>query len=111
MSIAENIAEHWGFIALSGSVGLKGIQSCLPFRDTFSKIRELILVCGERLCSAIFKKWSAISVNSRKLEKNVIEQNFFLKIDFRRSDSNRRSLASKSDALTIQPQDNQRKKF
>ena len=94
-------------------MGLKGIQSCLPFRDTFSIIRELILVCGERLCSAIFKKWSAISVTSRKLEKNVIEgiQKFFLKIDFRRSDSNRRSLAPKSDALTIQPQDNYRKKF
>ena len=49
-----------------------------------------------------------MSVSSGKLEKNVIEgiQNFFLKIDFRRSDSNRRSLAPQSDTLTIQPQGN-----
>ena len=80
----------------------------LNFRDTFSIIRELILICGEHLCPAIFKKWSAMSVSSRKLEKNVIERirKFFLKIDIRRPDSNRRSLAPQSDTLTIQPQGN-----
>ena len=52
----------------------------LNFRDTFSIIRELILICGEHLCSAIFKKGSAMFVSSRKLEKKVIEgiQKIFL---------------------------------
>ena len=45
----------------------------LAFRETFSVVRKLIFICGEHLCSAIFKKGSAMSVSSRKLEKNVIE--------------------------------------
>ena len=75
----------------------------LNFRDTFSIVRDLILICGEHLCPAIFKKWSAMSVSSGKLEKNVIEgiRKNILKIDIRRPDSNRGPLDLKTKALPL----------
>ena len=56
------------------------VQTSWTFWGTFSVIRKLILICGEHLCSAIFKKGSAMFVSSRKLEKKVIEWiQFFFK--------------------------------
>ena len=56
----------------------------------FYTFRKLVLICGERLFSAISKMWSIIFVPYQKVEKNAFEgMRQEKKKNYRRPDLNR----------------------